>query len=143
MEGHIPQRMGSLHPNIAPYGELFRTNDERFITFAIGSNKHFAGLCNFLALKHLISDPRFSTNGARVKHRNALYLLLKSAIESRTSEEINTFMLEHFIPMGIVRTLKDVFNDPAAQQLIREETIEGKATKRVTSIAFQTTVNAE
>ncbi|MFT4600154.1 MAG: crotonobetainyl-CoA:carnitine CoA-transferase CaiB-like acyl-CoA transferase, partial [Arenicella sp.] len=35
--GHVAQPMGSKHPNIAPYGELFKTKDERLITFAIGS----------------------------------------------------------------------------------------------------------
>src|SRR5690606_4167760 len=29
MAGHIPQRMGSAHPNIAPYGDVFYTNDDK------------------------------------------------------------------------------------------------------------------
>lgn len=141
MEGHIPERIGSLHPNIAPYGELFRTRDNQFITFAIGSNKHFAGLCRFLELDHLITDQRFSSNSERVRHRNELYALLKENIEARSTDAINAFMLEHFIPMGVVRTLKEVFDDPAAQELVREEIISGKTTRRVTSIAFHTTDN--
>jgi len=40
--------------------------------------------------------------------------------------------------MGIVRSLDEVFSDESARRLIREELIEGKATKRVTSIAFKT-----
>src|SRR5690606_15808816 len=27
MAGKVPQRIGSLHPNIAPYGEIFETKD--------------------------------------------------------------------------------------------------------------------
>ncbi|MFY7945116.1 MAG: CoA transferase, partial [Crocinitomicaceae bacterium] len=28
MSGHVAQRIGSLHPNIAPYGEIFQTKDK-------------------------------------------------------------------------------------------------------------------
>ena len=52
----IPTRIGSLHPNIAPYGEIFKTKDGCEITFAIGSNRHFEGLCKMLDLQYLIND---------------------------------------------------------------------------------------
>jgi hypothetical protein len=42
-----------------------------------------------------------------------------------------------FIPMGIIKTLDEVFADNQAQKLIRTEQIEGVNTKRVTQIAFQ------
>ena len=41
MADHIAKPIGSTHPNIAPYGELFKTKDNATITFAIGSNKQF------------------------------------------------------------------------------------------------------
>lgn len=41
MTGQIPRRIGSIHPNIAPYGELFRTEDGAHLIFAIGSDRHF------------------------------------------------------------------------------------------------------
>lgn len=44
MEQQIPQRIGSLHPNIAPYGEIFETKDQQLLTFAIGSDQHFENL---------------------------------------------------------------------------------------------------
>lgn len=136
MEHHVPKRIGSLHPNIAPYGELFLTSDEKYITFAIGSDRHFAGLCTFLKLNYLPEDPRFRTNVDRVKNRKMLFELLNKEIQTRSSVDINAFMLEHFIPMGIVKSLDEVFSQPEAQQLVREETIDGKKTRRVTSIAF-------
>ena len=45
MNHNIPQRMGSRHPNIAPYGEIFTTSDERSVTLAIGSNRQYRDLC--------------------------------------------------------------------------------------------------
>lgn len=141
MENHVPKRIGSLHPNIAPYGELFLTSDGKYITFAIGSDRHFAGLCTFLELTDLPEDPRFRTNAERVKNRTVLFELLNDVIRTRSSADINAFMLKHFIPMGIVKSLDDVFSQPEAQQLIREENIDGKTTRRVTSVAFHTQKN--
>ena len=137
MEGHVPQRIGSLHPNIAPYGELFTTKDQQLITFAIGSNKHFAGLCSFLQLTELPTDKRFSDNGLRVKNRTALYALLKTPIALLEAAFIDQYMQQNHIPMGIVRSLNEVFEHSTAQQLIREEEIDHQLTKRVTSIAFK------
>ena len=31
--GYLPKASGSLHPNIAPYGEIFKTKDKHLITF--------------------------------------------------------------------------------------------------------------
>jgi crotonobetainyl-CoA:carnitine CoA-transferase CaiB-like acyl-CoA transferase len=137
MEGHVPQRIGSLHPNIAPYGELFTTADQKQGTFAIGSNRHFEGLCRFLELDNLISDERFSVNAHRVKNRTALFEILQPVILQHTSEDLNRAMLAQHIPFGIVRSLDEVFADSVAQSLVRTEIIAGKTTKRVTSIAFK------
>ena len=47
---HLPTAQGSLHPNIAPYGEIFTTQDNHQITFAIGSDKQFKHLSELLDL---------------------------------------------------------------------------------------------
>ncbi|MBI3240227.1 MAG: CoA transferase, partial [Flavobacteriia bacterium] len=112
MEGHVPQRIGSLHPNIAPYGELFATSDQKQVTFAIGSNRHFEGLCTFLGLTELFADDRFSVNAHRVKNRTSLFEILQTAIAQHTSESLNLAMQQQHIPFGIIRTLDEVFTDP-------------------------------
>ncbi|MDW8288239.1 MAG: CaiB/BaiF CoA-transferase family protein, partial [Flammeovirgaceae bacterium] len=57
---HLPERMGNEHPNIVPYGTLFKTNDGSQIILAVGSDKQFAQLCELLNLSNLAS--RFPTN---------------------------------------------------------------------------------
>lgn len=137
MEGHIPKRIGSLHPNIAPYGEIFRTNDGKLITFAIGSNRHFQLLCNFLGLSNLPADPRFSENVERVKNRTELQEIIGAIISRFDAADILEFMHAHFVPAGLIKDLEQVFDGPNAQALIRTETIEDIQTKRVSQIAFQ------
>lgn len=137
MQGHIPQRIGSLHPNIAPYGEIFTTNDGKLITFAIGSNKHFELLCIYLDTPELISDTRFSENVERVKNRTELQEIIQAIISRHDSAEILEFMHTHFVPAGIIRNLEEVFQESKAQDLVRTETVENITTKRVSQIAFK------
>lgn len=136
MGGHVPQRIGSLHPNIAPYGEIFLTSDGKQVTFAIGSNRHFAGLCTMLGMPQLAADERFADNPSRVKYRSELYELLAEAIGHCSSTDLNDESQALHIPMGIIRPLDAVFSEESARRLIRKETIGGKETQRVTSIAF-------
>ena len=46
-------------------------------------------------------------------------------------------MLAENVPAGKIKNLEEVFSNADAQNLIREELIEGINTKRVTSIAFK------
>lgn len=137
MQNHVPQRIGSLHPNIAPYGELFETKDGALITFAIGSDRHFKGLCDYLGLSELANQTAYSNNVNRVKNRTPLQQFLADKIKEITAKEIDTAMREQFIPMGIVHNLKEVFSSEQAQTLIRTEMIDAIETKRVTQIAFK------
>lgn len=137
MEKHIPKRIGSLHPNIAPYGEIFTTKDGKLVTFAIGSNKHFRLLCDFLGLSDLASELRFSENIERVKNRTQLREIIQEIISHCNADDILEFMHTHFVPAGIIKDLEQVFTDQNAQNLVRTETIENIQTKRVSQIAFQ------
>lgn len=137
MSEEIPQRIGSLHPNIAPYGEIFKTKDNELITFAVGSDVHFRKLCDFLDCSEFASDDRFSSNPNRVVHRTVLFQLLEAKINQKETNEILKQMRIDKVPAGKICNLKDVFQDHSAKELIREEIIDGKRTKRVTSIAFK------
>ncbi|MFM8242547.1 MAG: CaiB/BaiF CoA transferase family protein [Crocinitomicaceae bacterium] len=137
MEKHIPKRIGSLHPNIAPYGEIFKTKDEVLVTFAIGSDLHFQKLTSLLKLSSMIEDERFSSNQNRVKNRVELAEIIEKEISKRNAQEILNGCHNNFIPAARIKNLAEVFQENEAQKLIREEEISGKSTKRVTSIAFK------
>ncbi len=133
MSGHIPQRIGSLHPNIAPYGELFETKDGATVTFAIGSDNHFKKLCSVLDLSELPSDERFVSNIDRVQNRTKLFDLINEKVQQFDSNELLAQLIELNVPAGKVKSLDEVFSQQTAQDLVREEEIEGVSTKRVTS----------
>ena len=137
MAGKIPARIGSAHPNISPYGELFTTKDGDVVTFAVGSNAHFVKLCHFLNLETLTNDPRFAENIARVKNRETLRALIEEKVKHLTTKEILDTLIHSNVPVAKVRNLEEVFEDVAAKSLIREEDQAGIRTKRVSSIAFK------
>ncbi|KTD67603.1 acyl-CoA transferase [Legionella santicrucis] len=118
MRGQIPKRIGSLHPNIAPYGELFRTADGAHIIFAIGSDRHFKKLCTVLGLKDLPEKEEFSNNQNRVKNRERLASLIAAQAEKFQSEKLLKILHREHIPAGKIMDLKEVFDSDHAKALI-------------------------
>lgn len=135
--GHLPVPSGSLHPNIAPYGEVFVTSDKRKITFAIGDNRQFAALCALLSVESVSQDQRFTDNPSRVKHRRELSPLLASAVAAMDSGQLAEGCHARLIPYGFIRNIREVFELPAAQQMVRVHTHNGEPVRTVSSIAFQ------
>lgn len=137
MGGHVPQRMGSLHPNIAPYGELFQTKDAKYVILSIGNNRQFTNLCRILELDELLEDVRFGSNAVRVEHRAALASILEKAFGKLLAEEVLPVCHAQQVPIGLVRDMQAVFELEEARAMILEEEIEGQETRRVKTIAFE------
>ncbi len=137
MNNHIPESIGSLHPNIAPYGELFKTKDNDLITFAIGSDTHFKKLCHFLELDELVKNVNYNSNQSRVINRKELQEILQEKISLLNTNDILNEMLSLNVPVGKVKDLAEVFENEELKSSILEENILGYKTKRVSSIAFK------
>ena len=137
MAQHVAQPIGSLHPNIAPYGEIFKTLDQKDITFAIGSHAHFEKLCQVLNLTTVLENPLYKENQLRVKNRIQLAKEIQLAVLERAAEELFNVLVAIGVPVAIIKNIAEVFNDNAAQSLVRAEVIHGQNTKRVTQLAFQ------
>jgi crotonobetainyl-CoA:carnitine CoA-transferase CaiB-like acyl-CoA transferase len=136
MTGNIPQRLGSLHPNIAPYGELFQTQDDKWVVLAIGSDAQFKKLCLIFNDKIASSDIRFSSNTERVKHRIVLKEILQKSFDQISCSDFEIGAQAAGVPYGRVRNMKEVFEREAASKNILHEIIEGSDTQRLTSVAF-------
>lgn len=136
MASHVPKRIGSLHPNIAPYGEIFKTQDQKLITFAIGTNLHFKKLTNYLGLMQLASDHRFSTSQLRVENRADLATYIQEKIEQLQAKEVLLVMEELQVPCAKIKNLSEVFENKQAQLMIQTESIGKQETKRVSQLAF-------
>lgn len=137
MAGHSAKPEGSLHPNIAPYGETFSCADQKQLVLAIGSNQQFSKLCHCLSLQHLPEEKNYSTNQNRVLHRDELARILQSKLEKETRDYWMNLFIEQGVPSGSIRSMDEIFETDFAKSMVREEVISKQHTKRVTSIAFR------
>ena len=136
MGNFIPEAQGSLHPNIAPYGETFLTKDNYHVVLAIGNDKHFNLLLKILNAEDLNIDI-FLSNQLRVKNRTKLDVILKPYFLKQTKDEFMQKVNEFNIPAGVVNNIQQVFEEKEAQELILCEKIEGIVTKRVKTAVFK------
>ena len=114
--GHEPQRLGSAHPQIAPYGTLYPTRDGP-VVLAVGTDRQFAALCDVLGLP-LATDPRFATNPARVVHRADLDSPLAEATAAWDREALLEALHARSVPAGAVHRVSEAFEAPAASGVV-------------------------
>lgn len=141
MTGNTPRRLGSLHPNIAPYGEQFETMDNKWIVLAIGSDDQFRKLCQVLNLPDIATSDLYSSNTLRVQNRTQLYTVLQEQFKKQSCQSFESIAQSNGIPYGRIRNMEEVFEREAASKNVLTETIEGTETKRMTSVAFQIKAN--
>ncbi|GAB5537125.1 MAG: CaiB/BaiF CoA-transferase family protein [Rubricoccaceae bacterium] len=115
--GVSPQRLGSAHPNIAPYGTPYATASGDLV-LAVGTDRQFAALLDVLGGSELADDPRFATNAARVQNRDALDAALIGSIRQLDRDKLLRELATRGIPAGAVRDLPTVFRQPEAERLV-------------------------
>jgi crotonobetainyl-CoA:carnitine CoA-transferase CaiB-like acyl-CoA transferase len=97
-DGRQPPRLGSAHPNLAPY-QAFRASDGWFVVGA-GSEDLWRRFCSALDRPELAEDPRFLTSAARVANRETLDALLTEVFAGRTVDQWDRAMRAHRVPAG-------------------------------------------
>jgi crotonobetainyl-CoA:carnitine CoA-transferase CaiB-like acyl-CoA transferase len=105
--GVVPERMGTAHPNIVPY-QSFHASDRPFI-LAAGNDRLFARTCEVVGRSSWAEDPRFSTNEARVVHRDELIPLLADVLAQRGMQEWLTLLDEAGVPCAPIMAMDEVF----------------------------------
>ncbi len=125
--GKVPVRSGNEHPNIAPYGDVFETADNRRIILAVGNDRQFELLNEVLGI-HLYQAAEFKHNSARVANRTYLNRKLSEVIRQRRAEELIDELNRRAVPVGIVRKINEVFEAAPDHWLIKSEAKQGVKT---------------
>ncbi|MEK7214489.1 MAG: CoA transferase, partial [Chloroflexota bacterium] len=81
--GRAPERLGSARPNIVP-DQAFSTA-LGYLSVAVVHDGIWPRVCRAAGRADLLADPRFSTNTARVEHRDALIPLLEATFRKRAA----------------------------------------------------------
>tara|TARA_B110000116_G_C16228655_1_gene312706 strand:- start:42 stop:488 length:447 start_codon:yes stop_codon:yes gene_type:complete len=142
MNENIPKRQGSLHPNIAPYGEQLHL-DGGSIVLAVGSDSQFSALCKILGCEELETDERFFDNQSRVKNRSVLIKELQNLAKSHSRNSLLNSFHSKGVPAGAIKDLKEVFapGSPGSKFVVQEE-IEGsnRRVRKPLTTAYSVTV---
>ena len=138
MVDSIPRPMGTGHPNIAPYGDIFLSLDTKKLVLAIGTDKQFLDLCVILGDEGLAKEEAFCTNDVRVENRSALKDRLKELIRKWQGDDLLEACLSKKIPIGKVNNMEQVFQSEVAKDMVLSQNeADGSISKRVKTIAFK------
>jgi CoA:oxalate CoA-transferase len=80
--GAVPGRLGTRHPNIAPF-QAFTAGDGKPLVICAGHDRQFAALCTVLRRPQLPVDARFATADARREHVDVLTVEIEGALATR------------------------------------------------------------
>lgn len=113
VSGETPKRLGNQHPNIVPY-QVFDTQDTEMV-IAVGNDGQFRRFCTLIGAEELVKDERFTTNAARIEHRDSLIPILAEKLRVKTSKHWLNLLNENGIPCGPINDLAGLFDEEQVQ----------------------------
>jgi len=123
ISGRDPPRQGNTHPNIVPY-QPFDAADQPII-IAVGNDRQFARLAQICGQPEWTSDARFSSNAARVAHREDMVRLVADIIRQKPAAEWLDQLEAAGIPAGPINSIGQALTDVQAQHRQMVRTIAG------------------
>lgn len=108
--GGVPRRLGSAHPNIAPYDKFAAADGEIFL--GILNDGQFRRFCQKVGRSDLLDDPRFRTNAERLRNVAALRVELEQTLAAFQSEELCRELMRAGVPAGAVNDVPQAFAQP-------------------------------
>ena len=109
--GSLRRRDGSRSRNAGPRG-CYRTSDGQWIAVSGSTPKMAERFLRSYGLDHLLEDPRFASNSARVAHTRELDDEVARAIEARTLAENIAIIDANHLTATPVQTIADIESDP-------------------------------
>lgn len=109
--GRVRVRNGSKSKNAGPRG-CFKTADGQYIAVSGSTPKMAERFLRAYDLGHLLADPRFATNEARVRHSSELDQLVSEAVAARPLADNLRIIEAHDLTAVAVQTVADIERDP-------------------------------
>lgn len=100
LSGDVPQLTGNQHSSLVPYG-MFETKTVP-VMLGAGNNRAFRKVCEVLDRPELADDPRFATNGDRLKHRDELNKIINEKLSTVDGVSFALELLKAGLPCGPV-----------------------------------------
>jgi len=112
VNGHVQSREGNASRDYAPHGVYPAAGEDRWIAIAATTDRKWYSLCDVIGDGAWAADPRFSSNAARLAHRDALDDALAGWTRGRDLAEMEEMLQAAAVPAHRVSTSVDCFADP-------------------------------
>lgn len=106
--GVVPGILGNDHPSITPYA-VYATAD-RPLVLAVGNDRQFRSLVTVLGIAEVADDDRFTTNPARVAHRDDVRRVLEAALAGHGADHWQRELTAAGVPCGPVNDVRGAFD---------------------------------
>jgi crotonobetainyl-CoA:carnitine CoA-transferase CaiB-like acyl-CoA transferase len=127
--GQVPVPLGSGHPSVVPYGEVWECDGGEPVVLAIGTDRQFARLCEAIGAPQLAIDLRFRRNSDRVVHRGALRTELAPRLAAVRRDELLVTLAGLGVPAGPVLNVAEALSSHDAEPLLlRDQGLHGLRT---------------
>ncbi len=108
--GVVRNRNGNLNVYSAP-SDVYKTSDDHWISLAVSAPPVFVRFAQALERPDLITDERFCSNNARLKHRQEIESIVKDWFLARTEKEASEVLRSHDVSFNRIYSVEDVFED--------------------------------
>ena len=108
--GEVPQRMGSTHGAVAPYG-AYPTSDG-FLVVAVATDNLWKRFCQAIGLDTLVDDERFLSNPDRTANRDALDSVIEPVLAAKSTAAWTEILTTAGVPCGPVNTIDGTLSMP-------------------------------
>jgi len=111
LDGTVRERHGNTSDNASPRG-TYRTRDGKWVALSASTPASAATLFTALGRADVLTDPRFATNDARVRHNELVDATLAEAISERTLDEMRALFESSDLTACPVYDIADITKDP-------------------------------
>ena len=108
--GVLRSRSGGTLRGVAP-ANAYPTRDDSEVLIAANADPVFARLCAAMGQLEMVSDPMWSTHGARGKREHQLDGIIADWTRTIDSDDLLSLLHEHSVPAGRVYTAADMLTD--------------------------------
>lgn len=106
----VRERSGNELAASSPAG-MYQAKDGQWLVIVTSTERTFARLAAAIGRQDMLTDPRFSSNRARLERRSQVNQILSDWTGTRTRAQIEAAMDEHNVPASAVYTVADIFSD--------------------------------
>lgn len=109
--GIVQERMGNAIPFVCPRN-MYRTSDDSWLALSASAESIAQRVFDIIGRPEMASDPRYSTNAARLKHREEVDAAISAWMSRHTKEEVMAAFDVGEGAIAPVFSIEDLMHDP-------------------------------